>query len=128
MTCAGTPNWRARSNGESRRVAKRSRKPPRSRYVLRWVGVGAIVLAALLYARPLRSYVQAKHDLARRTADVQALKAEKRELQHRLAEVSTGEALTEQARRLGFVRPGEKLYIVKGISAWVHSKATTPAP
>jgi cell division protein FtsB len=55
---------------------------------------------------------------------VQALRAEKRDLQHRLAEASTGQALTEQARRLGFVRPGEKLFIVKGISAWVHSKTT----
>ena len=106
-------------------MAKRSRKPPpRSRYVLRWVGLAAIVLVGLLYARPLRSYVEAKHDLARRTADVRALQAEKRELQHRLAESSTGEALTEQARRVGLVRPGEKLYIVKGISAWVHSKTT----
>jgi cell division protein FtsB len=103
-------------------VAKRSRKsPPRSRYVLRWVGLAAIVLVGLLYARPLRSYVQAKHDLARRTADVQSLRAEKRQLQHQLAESSTGEALTEQARKLGLVRPGEKLYIVKGISAWVHA-------
>jgi cell division protein FtsB len=108
-----------------RRVAKRSRKPPaRSRYLMRWVGLAAIVLVGLLYVHPLRSYLQAKHDLARRTADVQALKAEKRELQHRLAEGSTGQALTEQARKLGFVRPGEKLYIVKGISAWVHGKAT----
>jgi cell division protein FtsB len=107
-------------------VAKRSRKsPPRSRYVLRWVGLAAIVLVGLLYARPLRSYVQAKHDLAARTADVQALRAEKRDLQHRLAESSTGEALTEQARRLGLVRPGEKLYIVKGISAWVHGRKAT---
>ena len=102
-------------------MAKRSRKPPpRSRYVLRWVGLAAIVLVGLLYARPLRSYVQAKHDLAARAADVQTLRTERRELQHRLAESSTGEALTEQARRLGLVRPGEKLYIVKGISAWVH--------
>ena len=90
---------------------------------MRWVGLGAIVLVALLYARPLRSYVGTKHDLARRAADVQALKAEKRRLQHRLAQSSTGEALVEQARTLGYVRPGEHLYIVKGISAWVHSKA-----
>jgi cell division protein FtsB len=91
--------------------------------VLRWVGLAAIVLVGLLYARPLRSYVDTKHELARKTADVQALKAEKRELQHRLATSSTGEALTEQARRLGLVRPGERLFIVKGISAWVHGKA-----
>ena len=86
------------------------------------------MLVGLLYARPLQSYVDTKHDLAQRTAEVQTLKAEKRELQHRLAESSTGEALTEQARRLGLVRPGERLFIVKGLSAWVHSKATTPAP
>jgi len=103
-------------------VSKRSRKPPRSRYVMRWVGLGAIVLVGLLYARPLQSYVGTKHELTKRTADVQALKAEKRELQHRLAQSSTGEALVEQARRLGYVRPGEHLYIVKGVSAWVHSK------
>ncbi len=92
--------------------------------MLRWIAVGAIVLVGLLYARPLKSYLQAKHDLAKRTADVRTLKAERRELQHRLAETSTGEALTRQARQLGLVHPGEKLFIVKGISAWLHGKAT----
>jgi cell division protein FtsB len=89
---------------------------------MRWIGLAAIVLVAFLYVRPLRSYVDTKRELTGRSADVQALKAEKRELQHRLAQSSTGEALVEQARRLGYVRPGERLYIVKGISAWVHSK------
>ncbi len=109
-------------------MPKRSRKPPRSRYVMRWVGLAAIVLVGLLYARPLRSYVDTKHELTTRAADVQALQAEKRALQHRLAQSSTGEALVEQARRLGYVRPGERLFIVKGVSAWVHTKtrATTP--
>jgi cell division protein FtsB len=90
---------------------------------MRWIGLAAIVLVGLLYARPLRSYIDTKHELAGRAADVQALKAEKRELQHKLAQSSTGEALVGQARTLGYVRPGERLYIVKGISAWVHSKA-----
>jgi cell division protein FtsB len=105
-------------------VAKRSRKPPRSRFVLRWLAVGAIVLIGLLYARPLRSYVETKRDLARRAAEVRALQADRRALQHRLAESSTAENLIRQARRLGLVRPGERLFIVKGISAWVHGKAT----
>ena len=91
---------------------------------MRWVAVGAIVLVGLLYARPLHSYLQTKRDLARRAAEVRTLKADRRALQHRLAESSTGEALTQQARRLGLVRPGEKLFIVKGISAWVHSRTT----
>jgi len=101
-------------------VAKRTRKPPRSRYVLRWLAVGAIVLVGLLYARPLRSYLDTKHDLAAKATDVRTLKAERRALQHRLAESSSSQALTRQARRLGLVRPGERLYIVKGVSAWLH--------
>jgi cell division protein FtsB len=107
------------------RVARR--KPPRRKYLLRWLAVGAIVLVALLYARPLRSYLNTKHELAQRRADVQALIAEKRELQQRLADASTPEALQRQARRLGLVRPGERLFIVKGITAWLHSKATIGA-
>jgi cell division protein FtsB len=101
-------------------VAKRTRKPPRSRFVLRWLAVGAIVLVGLLYARPLRSYLDAKHDLAKRSTDVRTLKDERRAVQHRLAESTSSEALTRQARRLGLVRPGERLYIVKGVSAWLR--------
>jgi cell division protein FtsB len=100
-------------------VAKR--KPPRSSIFLRWLAVGAILLVALLYARPLRSYLSTKHQLAQRAADVRALKAEKRDLQHQLADASTPEALQREARRLGLVHPGERLFIVKGISKWVRT-------
>jgi cell division protein FtsB len=103
-------------------VAKR--KPPRSSIFLRWLAVGAILLVALLYARPLRSYLGTKKELAQRSADVRALQAEKRDLQHRLATAHTPEALEREARRLGLVRPGERLFIVKGISAWVHAHTT----
>ena len=96
------------------------RKPPRSSIFLRWLAVGAILLVALLYARPLRSYLNTKNQLAQRAADVRALEAEKRDLQHQLANASTPEALQREARRLGLVRPGERLFIVKGISAWVR--------
>jgi cell division protein FtsB len=100
------------------------RKPQRRRHLGRWLALGAIVLVCLLYARPLRSYLGTKHELAQRASDVRALKAEKRDLQHRLAEASTPEALQREARRLGLVHPGERLFIVKGITAWLHSKAT----
>jgi cell division protein FtsB len=103
-------------------VARRRRR--RSSNLLRWLAVGAIVLVGLLYARPLRSYLSTKHDLAQRIADVKSLEAQKRELRRRLADASTPEALERQARRLGLVHPGERLFIVKGISAWVHGKAT----
>ena len=54
---------------------------------------------------------------------MRALKADQRALQHRLAESTTGDALTREARRLGLVRPGERLFIVKGIPAWAHGRA-----
>ena len=100
------------------------RRASRSSILRRWLAVGAIALVALLYARPLRSYLSTKHDLANRATEVQQLKAEKRNLQHRLALASTQAALERQARRLGLVRPGERLFIVKGVSAWLHSRAT----
>jgi hypothetical protein len=102
------------------------RKPARRKILLRWLAVGAIVLVGLLYARPLRSYLNTKHELAQRKADVRELIGEKRELQHRLADASTPEALQREARRLGLERPGERLFIVKGITAWLHS-TTGPA-
>ena len=86
--------------------------------------VAAVGLVALLYARPLQSYLGAKHELARRAGEVRTLKEERRALQHRLARSTSPEALTREARLLGFVRPGERLFIVKGVSAWLHRKAT----
>jgi cell division protein FtsB len=103
-------------------VARGKQAPPRS--LLRWLAVGGIVLVALLYARPLRSYLNTKHELTQRSADVRTLQAEKRDLQRRLADASTPEALQREARRLGLVRPGERLFIVKGITAWLHRKTT----
>jgi cell division protein FtsB len=91
---------------------------------MRRLAVGGILLVALLYARPLRSYLSTKHELANKAADVRALKAEKRELQRQLAEANTPQALEREARRVGLVRPGERLFIVKGISRWVHSRIT----
>jgi cell division protein FtsB len=89
---------------------------------MRRLAVAAVILVALLYARPLRSYLATKHELASRSADVRALKAQKRALQRQLAEASTPQALEREARRVGLVRPGERLFIVKGISRWVHMR------
>ena len=44
-------------------------------------------------------------------------------LERRLAEADTPEALAREARRLGYVKPGERLFIVKGIDAWRRAQA-----
>jgi cell division protein FtsB len=96
----------------------RGRRPPRSTLFLRWAGVGALALVGLLYYRPLRTYVHTHKALDARRAEVRTLEAQKRSLEHRLALAGSLTALQREARRLGYVKPGEQLYIVKGIGAW----------
>ena len=90
----------------------------------RWLGLGALVLVALLYAKPVRSYLSARHEVAQRQAEVRALAAQKRALAGRLAFSTSTDALASEARRLGYVHPGEHLFIVKAIPAWRRHKAT----
>jgi len=84
----------------------------------RLLALGGLVLIALLYWKPLRTYEHTKTVLDRRQADVARLQAEQHRLQKRLATVGTGEELIREARRLGLVKPGERLFIVRGISTW----------
>jgi cell division protein FtsB len=96
----------------------RRRRPPRSTIALRWAGVAALALVALLYYRPLNAYLHSSKALDARRAEVRALDAQKRSLERRLDVSTSVAALEREARRLGYVRPGEHLYIVKGIGAW----------
>jgi len=82
------------------------------------LAVGALAACALLYWKPLSSYRHTRAVLQRQEADVARLQTQKRELQRRLASVGTGQQLIREARRLGLVKPGEELFIVRGISAW----------
>jgi hypothetical protein len=109
----------------ARRPKRRTRhRLPRGRFLWRWLAVGIVAFIAFLYSQPLRSYLSARDSLAERTQEVRELRAEKVRLQRRLAEGDTPEALTREARRLGYIRPGERLFIVKGIGAWrrAHEK------
>ena len=104
----------------ARRVRKgrsRRRHPP-GRYLLRWLAVGVVAFVAFLYSQPLRSYLTAQKALEERTQEVRSLHKEKRRLERRLAASDTSEELARQARRLGYVKPGERLFIVKGLAAW----------
>jgi Septum formation initiator len=86
----------------------------------RWrlVLVAAVVLMAFFYYRPLRAYFDTRHALQERRSEVQELRAQKRRLQQRLAVASSPGELELEARRLALVKPGERLFIVKGIAAW----------
>jgi cell division protein FtsB len=89
--------------------------------VRRWLAVFAVVTVAYLYYHPLRTYLETRSELGARRAEVARLAAEKHELEQRLAASASSDALTREARRLGYVRPGEHLFIVKGIKAWLRT-------
>jgi hypothetical protein len=96
----------------------KTRGTPRSVFVRRWVAVGALLLVGLLYYRPLKAYVDAHHQLAQKRVQVQSLRAEHARLRHRLGASTSLVTLAREARALGYVKPGEHLFIVKGINDW----------
>jgi hypothetical protein len=100
-------------------VAKeRARRSRRSGLVRRGVLAGALLLAAFLYYRPITTYLDTKDALRERRLEVAALRQEKRVLEQRLAGSAGDASLLRSARRLGLVKPGERLFIVKGIEEW----------
>ena len=76
------------------------------------------------YYHPLRSWLETRDALSSRRAQVEELVAKKRELEARLRASASADSLAREARRLGFVRPGEHLFIVKGIGAWKKAHTT----
>lgn len=84
----------------------------------RLLALGGIVVAGLFYWKPLNAYLETREVLNRRETEVAKLQEQKRQLERRIATVGEGDALIREARRLGLVKPGERLYIVRGISTW----------
>jgi cell division protein FtsB len=80
--------------------------------------VGALVLVGLLYYRPLHDYFDARAQQAAQLTAVQKLQRERAALEKRLRHASSDAALAAEARTLGYVLPGEHLFIVKDIPQW----------
>jgi cell division protein FtsB len=93
-------------------VFRRKLKPTRM------LALGAVALVAFLYWKPLHTYLRTKHELQARQAQLQSLRAERRHLQQLIARAGTDPELVRQARKLGLVKPGERLFIVRGITDW----------
>jgi cell division protein FtsB len=101
-------------------------RPQRSKAVRRrsrlWIVVIAgACLIGFLYYRPVKAYISTSHEFDQRKAEVQALAREKAVLEQRLTLSGTGQTLLEEARRLGYVRPGEHLFIVRGVREWLKA-------
>jgi cell division protein FtsB len=109
-----------------RRVTKQ-RTSPRRRSRLWLLGVAGLCLVGYLYYRPVKAYISTSRTLSARQAEVRELTRQKAALERRLTVSGTGDALLEEARRLGYVRPGERLFIVRGVEGWVKAHRRNPA-
>ena len=107
------------ANGRKGRCSSRAAVPTARRDVFRPRGLRVAVLALVgfLYYQPFRSYLDTGATLDRAPREVEPLR--RRSAASSAARAPTGdEALPREARRLGYVKPGERLFIVKGIAAW----------
>ena len=84
----------------------------------RVLAFGGVIVLALLYWNPLHTYMRTKHELEQRQAQVRGLAVQRRRLQQQIAAVGSGSTLVLEARQLDLVKPGERLFIVRGIAAW----------
>jgi cell division protein FtsB len=105
--------------GRPTRATRPKKRVPRSKRQVRLLWLTALVgVAAYLYYQPLSSYFETRNELTARRAEAQALRATKAELEQRLQSLTSLEATKREARRIGYVLPGERLFVVKGIPAW----------
>jgi cell division protein FtsB len=69
----------------------------------------------VLYIGPARSYVQALGESKARHAELNELEAEKRAREARNRALGDDRVLEREARRLGYVRPGERAYVIEDL-------------
>jgi cell division protein FtsB len=84
----------------------------------RLLAFGGIVLLGFLYWKPVHTYLSTRQELHQRQLEVSNLGAQRRQLEQQVRAVGSGRALVREARRLGLVKPGERLFIVRGIGTW----------
>jgi hypothetical protein len=109
-------------------MPRKGRRPPRSIVFRRWLAVGALVLVALLYYRPIKAYVDARSQLSQHRAIVQRMRTDRTRFERRLGSSNSLATLAREARALGYVRPNERLYIVKGINVWRKQQRSSLKP
>jgi cell division protein FtsB len=98
---------------------RRLRKPARP---LRWIGLVVLLAVAIGYVQPLRAYRDARADVSAQRAEVERIARGNVALEQRIAEAGTAEYVEREARKLGLVKPGERLFIVTGIDEWKHER------
>jgi cell division protein FtsB len=86
----------------------------------RVLAIVGVMLLGFLYWRPIHTYLRTKHELELRHSQIASLRSEQATLERKIAAAGTSAELVREARRIGLVKPGEQLFVVRGISAWRH--------
>jgi cell division protein FtsB len=113
---------RARSS-PARRSAPRPRQKPRAINGgrIRWDRIsrlallGVLVFLMFLFIGPARSYVSTWQKAKHERAVVADLKRQNADLRARRAALTHPAVLEREARQLGMTRPGEKVFVLRGL-------------
>jgi cell division protein FtsB len=103
-----------------------SKRPSKSALALRWIGVAILLVVAVGYVQPIRAYQQAQDDVAVRRAQVERMEQKNERLERQLEEAGTNEFIERSARRLGLVKPGERLFVVTNVDQWKRERQGRP--
>jgi cell division protein FtsB len=79
----------------------------------RWALLAVLALVVYLYVGPARTWWSTYAEAKRKRADVAELKSRHAELLAEKRRLKAKGALETEARKLGMVKAGEKLYVVK---------------
>jgi cell division protein FtsB len=82
-----------------------------SRYGL----LAVLAILMLLYVNPARNYVSTLRESHRRAADVRVLERQNGRLRAQRQALTNPQVLEAEARRLGMAKPGERVYVVRGL-------------
>ncbi len=107
-----------------RSSSKRPRRSSRPARALRWIGLVILLAVAVGYVQPLRAYRDVSADVAARKAQIAQVARTNAGLEQQLAETETPEFVSREARKLGLVKPGERLFIITGIDEWKEVRRT----
>ena len=112
----------AKSTPVAKRGTRTKTRKRRQRVRLgRFAPLVVAIVVAYLYYRPLANWFAMRHTLAQSTAQVRTLSAQKAALEREVEQATSLVQLERSARQIGLVRPGERLFIVKGVRDWLHT-------
>jgi cell division protein FtsB len=79
----------------------------------RWALICVFAFVLFLYIGPARSWVGTYAEAKRKRAEVAELRTENRRLREHKRVLQRKDAVERQARALGMVKAGEKLYVIR---------------